>query len=210
MKSLARFRRLTWVSAVCVLLAGCLLKPTTVTTRSFVLTPMPASERGTAATGHLAVGVGLVKMPPYLLRTSMAIRKGTNEIEYSETALWAERLDNSFQRTLAANLATLLPTDQIRLSAWQREEVALAVYVNVEQLDVDSQGRGTLLAWWRITTPSGDKLLKNGESRLNRGGPSPYANPQTMATTLSDLTADFSRALAQAIRESAPPVSGAK
>lgn len=203
MKLLARCPWLTLGSAWCALLTGCILKPTTVTTRSFVLTPIPAPESAAAA-GHLPVGIGLIKIPSYLLRTSMAIRKGTNEIEYSETALWAERLDHSFQRVLAANVATLLPTDQIRLSAWRREEVALAVSVSVEQFDVDAEGSGTLIAWWRITTPDGDKVRKSGETRLRRKGPSPYGDPQTMATTLSDLAAEFSRVLTQAIRESAP------
>jgi len=38
-----------------------------------------------------------------------------------------------FQRELAANLATVSPTDQVRLSAWQRADIAAEVYVSIEQ-----------------------------------------------------------------------------
>ncbi len=123
------------------------------------------------------MGVGQVKLPAYLFDTSLAVRKGTNEIDYLPSALWAERLDTGFQRVLAANLATLLPTDQIRLSAWRSEDVAAEVYVTIEQFDVDATGRGVLVAWWRILSPGGEKTLKAGESRLARQGPSPDAEP---------------------------------
>jgi uncharacterized lipoprotein YmbA len=189
-----------------LVLPGCLLKPTTVKTHSYILTPISSSSSSSIqGSPHLPIGVGLVKMPDYLLRTSMAVRKSGNEIDYLETSLWAERLDLSFQRALAANLATLVPTDEIRLSAWRSKEVALALYVNVDQFDVNAEGRGTLVAWWRITTPAGDKVLKSGETTLHRNGPAPQADAQALATTLSELTADFCKTLAQTIRELATP-----
>ena len=152
------------------------------------------------------MGVGQVKLPAYLFDTSLAVRKGTNEIEYLPSALWAERLDTGFQRVLAANLATLLPTDQIRLSAWQSEDVAAEVYVTIEQFDVDASGRGVLVAWWRILSPGGEKTLKAGESRLARQGPPPDADPSGAVATLSELVADLSRQLAQALKETTPTV----
>ena len=44
---------------------------------------------------------------------------------------------------LAADLSVLVPTDRIRLSTWSNADVELAVFVSVEQFDVDAQGRGT-------------------------------------------------------------------
>jgi len=209
MKLHCRILHLLLACAICAILAGCLFKPTTVATRSFVLTPMPAGE-AKAATGHLAVGVGLVKMPPYLLRSSIAYRKTANEVSYLENAVWAEPLDQSFQRALAANFAVLLPTDQIRLSAWQRAEVAVAVYVNVEQFDIDAHGRGTLIAWWRIASPGGDQVLRSGQSRLTRSGAATGGIPEIWVATLNELTTEFSQALAQVIRECAPDAANAK
>lgn len=195
--------------AACASLTGCFgfLKPAPATARHFVLTPLPAAEPGTVAPGSLAVGVGQVKLPAYLFSTSLAVRQGTNEVEYLPSTIWAERLDTGFQRVLAANLAIVLPTDRISLSPWQRDAVAAEVYVAIEQFDVDARGRGVLIARWRILSPGGEKILKAGGSRLARQGPAPDANAGGAIATLSELVADFSRQLAQALHETAPPLT---
>ena len=202
--------RLLLALAACAGLTGCFgfLKPARATARHFVLTALPAAEPAKVAPDALAVGVGQVRLPAYLFDTSLAVHKGTNEIEYLPTALWAERLDTGIQRVLAANLATLLPTDRVRLSAWRSEDVGAEVFVTIQQFDVDTGGRGMLVAWWRILSPGGEKMLKAGEVRLTRQGPPPDASPSGAIATLSDLMADLSRQLAQAIAATTPTVQG--
>jgi uncharacterized lipoprotein YmbA len=192
--------------ATCIYLTGCFgfLKPAQSTTRRFVLTPLPAEEQVTATSSSMAVGVGQVKLPAYLLDSSLAVRKGTNEIDYLLSELWSERLDNGLQRILAANLSTLLPTDHIRLSTWRSEDVSVEVYVAIEQFDVDAGGRGVLVARWRLLSPGGETILKEASTRLTRQGPRPEADASGAVATLSDLIADFSRQLAQALKGSAP------
>lgn len=210
--------RLQIFSLVCsaaLLLNGCLFKPVTVSTRRFLLAPIPNSELASPDSGGarseragaepLSVGVGVVKMPAYLLRSSLAVRNGASEIDYVEDAVWAERLDQSFQRALAANLSMLLPSDRVYLSPWERDQVKVRVFVSVEQFDVDTQGQARLTASWRLTAPGSDKLLKSGQTRLARTAPAPRGNPQAIATVLSSLTADFSRELTQAVHECAVP-----
>ncbi len=186
------------------LFSGCMLKPVTVSTRHFALAPIPTSDSRTVARAgseQMSVGIGFVKMPSYLLRNSMAVRNGANEIEYLDDALWSERLDESFQRDLAANLADLLPSDSIYLTDWGHNQVMVAVYISVQQFDVDISGRGTLIAQWRITAPGSLVPLKSGRARLERTGASPRGKPEVIAETLSELAAQFSRDLAQSIRE---------
>jgi len=179
-------------------LTGCsFLKPAKSTTRYYVLTPVAAQQN---AAGSLAVGLGQVKLSAYLFNTSLAVRKGTNEVEYLDSALWAERLDAGFQRVLAADLAIVLPAEQVRMSAWQKGDVAAEVYVTIEQFDVDANGQGVLLARWRILSP-GEKVLKAGSSRLSRQGPPMEAGASGAVATLSELVADLSRQLAQAFKE---------
>ncbi len=190
---------------LCAGLTSCsFLKPARYTTRHFVLTPMASAASTNAAARTLAVGIGPVKVPAYLFNTSVAIRKGTNEIEYLPAASWAERLDSGFQRVLAANLAVALSTDRIHLSAWQKEEVSAEVYVTIEQFDVDSGGKGVLVARWRVMSPGSERVLKTGTSRLSRQGPPPTPEAAGAVATLSELVADFSRQLAQALQEAAP------
>jgi len=187
-------------------LTGCLsfLKPARGTARHFVLASLPAGP-GPVAGGAapLAVGVGFVKLPAYLFNNSVAVRVGTNEINYLESALWAERLDQGFQRVLGANLSALLPTDQVRLSAWRPQDVSVEVYVAVEQFDVATSGRAILVAQWRLLAPGGGKLLQAGECRLTRPGPAPEADPAGAVATLSELVADLSRQLTEAIKRTA-------
>lgn len=186
----------------CLGLTGCLsfLKPATASARYFVLTPLPA-KTNVAMANPIAVGVGRVNLSDYLLDTSLAVRRGTNEIDYLLLSVWAERLDGGLQKTLAANLAALLPTDQIRLSAWERNDVGVEVYVTIERFDVDAEGRGQLTAWWRVVSPGGDKTLKAGTSRFTRNGPSPDSDPSGAVTTLSELVCDLSRQLSSTISE---------
>jgi uncharacterized lipoprotein YmbA len=195
--------RLLLALAAGLSLTGCFgfLKPAKPTARHFVLTSLPAAEPAAAPHGSVAVGIGPVKLAAYLFNTSFAVRNGTNEIVYLSSVLWAERLDTGLQRVLAADLATLLPTDQVRLSAWQSADVSVEVYVAIERFDVDAQGHGVLAAWWRILSPGGEKIIKAGETRLTRQGPPPDADPSGAVATLSELAADLSRQLAQAVKE---------
>jgi len=192
---------------VCMILSGCMFKPVTVSTRHFTLAPIPMSESRPAASSNaenLSVGIGFVKMPSYLLRDSMVIRHGA-EIQYLEDAVWSERLDESFQRDLAANLAELLHSDSIYFTDWAHDQVTVAVYIDVQQFDVDINGHGTLIAQWRITAPRSEVPLKSGRTRLDLTGASPRGKPEVIAETLSNLADQFSRDLAQSIREARRP-----
>jgi uncharacterized lipoprotein YmbA len=192
---------------VCTILSGCMFKPVTVSTRYFTLASISTNEEGQAASAdaeNLSVGIGFVKMPSYLLRNSVPVRNG-HEIEYLENALWSERLDESFQRDLAANLADLLPSHNIYLTDWAHDQVTVAVYIDVQQFDVDMNGHGTLIAQWRITGCGSDLPLKSGRAQIDRTGASPRGKPEVVAEILSDLAAQFSRDLAQSIREARRP-----
>lgn len=180
-------------------LAGCsFLKPAKSTAHYYVLTPVTASQSGS---GSLTVGLGQIKLPAYLFNTSLAVRKGTNEVEYLDSAIWAERLDAGFQRVLAADLAIVLPAEQVRTPAWQTADVAAEVYVTIEQFDLEASGQGVLVARWRILSPGGEKILKAGGCRLVREGPAPDAGVSDAVATLSGLVADLSRQLAEALKE---------
>ena len=202
MKSESCLLRLGFVAVTGMLLTGCLLKRATDSTRHFVLSPISTDEPAPTAAKHLSIGIGFVKMPSYLLRNSVAVRTGANQIEYLGDARWAERLDQCFQWTLAANLSRLLPSDSVHVADWGRDQMSTRVFITVQQFDVDRQGRGALIAQWRITAPDSDEPLKSSEARLARTGPSPRGNADVVATTLSELAGEFSRELAQSIRES--------
>jgi len=185
-----------------VLLTGCLLKTATVPARHFVLAPIPPDESGPAPKEHASVEIGFVKMPAYLLRDSIAVRNGLNEIEYLENALWAERLDQSFQRALMADLYGSLP-ETIHFADSERNRQMVKIFINVHRFDVDTKGRGTLVAQWRIAASDGARSLTSGYTSLDRTGVSPRGNPAAIARTMSELTADFSSELTRSLSGSA-------
>jgi uncharacterized lipoprotein YmbA len=204
-RSHRRAQKITCVllALLCGLVAsGCLFKKKREPTRDFVLTLMPASESGSAPARPLQIEVGFVKMPSYLLRESLIVRKSANEFHYLDNAQWAERLDQCFRRTLTENLSSLLVSGQTHPTSADETESKVLVSVAVKQFDVDTQGQGTLLATWSVTFPGSDESAKSGHAQLHQDGPSPQGNPQIVVATLSALTAQFSRDLAKEIRAS--------
>ena len=150
----------------------------------------------------MVVGMRQVKMPDYLSEKAFAMRKGSNEIVYLESSEWAERLGPGLQRVLAANLGVLIPTDQVRLSMWGAEAVTVEVEVNVERYDVDSHGQGVLMAWWRVLSPGGEKVLASGRFSATRQGPPPNKDPRGAAALMSTLATELAENLVRAIRGS--------
>lgn len=189
--------------ALCGLgLAGCLsLKRVTDPARFYVLSAMPAGTPDTVAPrGDLAVGLGWVDIPAYLLDRRIALRRGANEIDYSEYHRWAERLDKGIQRVLGANLSSLLPSDRVLLSAWQSAEVRAEVYLSVQRFECDERGQVVLEARWRIASPGGGKTLLASHSRLTRQGPVFRADPEGAIGELNQALADLSREIAAAVQ----------
>jgi uncharacterized lipoprotein YmbA len=179
--------RLVFTSLAGLLLCGCLLKTSTVPARHFVLAHIPADGSSPVAK-DFAVEIGFVKMPAYLLRDSMAVRNGANEIEYLENALWAERLDHCFQRTLLTDLCGSGRSSD-------HNSKCAKIFIEVDQFDVDTRGHGRLVAQWRIAALDGTGSLQTGHVSLSRTGVPPRGDPAAMARTMSELTAEFSHEL---------------
>jgi uncharacterized lipoprotein YmbA len=203
MKALFSPRALV-AAAATLALSGCLnLKPAQQSAKYYVLSPsVPAATNSAPAPG--AIGVAQTKLPDYLFRDAFAVRKSNNEINFLLMDSWAERLNVGFQRVLAADLSARVPA-QIRLSEWRMADVTAGVYVTVEQFDVDEQGQGVLVAWWRVVSPAGDKILKSGQFRAKLSGPVPGIDTKGAVATLSALIGQLSEEIAAAVREAVPP-----
>lgn len=204
MNTMPAYYRFAVVCAVSFCLLGCSLvkPPKGVTPRTFVLTPISAPSPTGLASTNMAVGIRPVKMPGYLSGKALAMRQQNNEIVYLESFEWAERLDTTLQRVLAADLGSLIPTDQVRLSRWAPEAVAVEVDVNVDRFDVDSRGEGVLMAWWRVLSPGDEKVIASGRFSAARKGPPPNSDPVGAAALMSNLASNLAETLARAIKAS--------
>jgi uncharacterized lipoprotein YmbA len=192
-------------------LAGCLnLKRVADPTRFYVLSAVPAGTSDTVGShGDLALGLGRVDIPAYLLDRRIALRQGANEINYSEYHRWAERLDIGLQRVLGANLSSQLSSDRVVLSAWQRGEVRAEVYVSVQRFECDERGRVVLEARWRIASPGGEKTLHASHSHITRQGPVLRDDPEGAVGELSQAVAELSRQITATVQSvsTSPSVS---
>jgi uncharacterized protein len=190
-------------------LSGCLnLHPVVDRTRFYVLTPLQTTAADTPVTGHYpAVGIGRVDIPDYLQGKQIAVRKGTDEIEYSETVQWAERLDKGIQRVLGANLAAVLGSTNVVLSAWRRSDVQREIYVSVQRFESNDQGRVELEARWRIMSPGAGGTHGTGLSTITKQGPAPATDPGGAVAAMSEALRDLSREIAAALLVSSGPRS---
>ena len=150
---------------VCACVTGCsllFLSPAPDTSRHFVLISLPPTETANVGSGTSRVDVVHVKIPSYLFNSSLAVRRGTNEIVYPPGTLWAERLNTGIPRVLAADLSSLLPSEQIRLAVGSSEDIVREIDVTIEQFDVSFSGQAVLVAKWRIFSPGGEKTSALG------------------------------------------------
>ncbi len=143
------------ITGLCVaILAGCgVTKPS----RFYILTPSDDSGPPAMTTPGPAVGVGPVSFPAYLDRPEIVHRSGNNQLHYAGSERWAEPLETTFTRTLAENLAILLPSDRVALYPWSRSaQLEYQVTVNVVRFDADANGTVVLMAGWEVIR-AGDK-----------------------------------------------------
>jgi uncharacterized lipoprotein YmbA len=176
--------------------AGCtILSPRPDPTKFYVLTA--TSTGGAAATSHLVIGLGPVKLPAYLEHAEVITRVAPNRLDLSSTDRWAEPLDDNFRRVLAADLTTLIGTDQVLPFPWDLStKVDYKIEVNVERFERDSSGGAQLTANWIIRDGHSDRVLLTRPADFTESAGS---GMESSAASLSADLNDLGKQLADAI-----------
>jgi uncharacterized lipoprotein YmbA len=193
-------RRRGWVNwlatGAIAMAAGCtILAPRPDPTKFYVLTA--TSNGGAAATSHLVIGLGPVKLPAYLEHAEVITRVAPNRLDLSSTDRWAEPLDDNFRRVLAADLTTLIGTDQVLPFPWDLStKVDYKIEVNVERFERDSSGGAQLIANWIIRDGHSDRVLLTRPADFTESAGSGMEN--SAASLSADLN-DLSKQLATAV-----------
>jgi uncharacterized lipoprotein YmbA len=195
-----------------MLFTGCsYLKPSAAAPRYFILAPassQPQPKEAAAEQPHPApssaqasktLTVAPIKLADYLTKKSIALRKGATEIEYLESALWAERLDQGFLRVLIADLSKRLPTQKIQPGPSRKAGPALELHLTIQQFDINTTGEGVLAADWRILSSLDGKTI-SGQFHSSHPGPTLERAPGEAVATLSTLINELSGELAQALK----------
>jgi hypothetical protein len=185
------------VVAAAALLGACsFLRAKPDPSRYYVLTQLPGDPGAVAASKGPAVGIGPVVLPRYLARPELVLRVAPNEIRPSEYDLWASSLQSQVERTLAANVATLLASDRVVVYPWYRG-VALdfVVRVDVARFEPDEDG-AHLIARWVIVDGRGT-MVRSGDTDLHE--PMASRNAVAAAAAMSRALGGLSREVADAI-----------
>jgi uncharacterized lipoprotein YmbA len=180
-------------------LTGCkTFKPVEDLTRYYVLSPSAVPSTRAYTNQSFAIGIAPVEIPAYLQTTHIVLRRGTNEISYSESSDWAEHLDKGIQRIVAADIELLRPEIRTVISAWQSQDVKAEVYISIQRFELDERGNVTLDSQWRIVAPGSSRA---GHSSINKKGPSLAKDPSAAVGTLSASLLDLSKDLATALQK---------
>lgn len=179
------------------ILTGCkTFKPVEDLTRYYLLSPSAIAKTPAHTIQPIAIGIAPVEIPAYLQTTHIVVRRGTNEIRFSDSRDWAEHLDKGIQRVVAADIEILRPEIKTVTSAWQSRDVKAEIYINIQRFELDESGNVTLDCQWRILSSGASR---SGHSLFNKKGPSLTNNPSAAVGTLSASIADLCKELATAL-----------
>lgn len=208
-------RRRFWTTcaagAIAMTLAGCssvaktILAPQPDITKFYLLTPTadataapPAAAQGVG--GDFAIGLGPIKLPPYLDRQEVVTRAAPNRLELSRNERWGESLQNGFAGVMARDLAAQTGTGRVILFPWYNTvHIDLQVQIDVYRFETDGTGNAQLSAKWTILDSTGKNILYTVESNLTE--PSKPGDTTAAAAALSRTVGDLSGQIANMLHQ---------
>lgn len=155
------------------------------------------SEKGTAGQA-LAIGIGPVRLPQYLVRKEIVTRTDPNKIDLAEFDLWGGSLQDDFTRNLLENLYLLLAGERVSLYLWPgMGAIDYRVGMDVIRFDGSRGGDVVLIANWTIREGQGNKVIRVQNSRIQEptGGQSYEAMVGGMSRALGRLSREMGEAI---------------
>ena len=187
----------------CSYVAKAILAPQKDISKFYLLTPTAdttAPPQGTAQTtsGNFTIGLGPIKLPPYLDRPEIVTRMAPNRLELSKEDRWGESVQNGFTRAMERNLAAQTSAAVIVYPWYNTVHVDMQVQIDVYRFETDSQGTSTLSAKWTILDSTGKNVLYTVESNLTQ--PSKPGDMTEGAAALSRTIGDLSGQIANMLQ----------
>jgi uncharacterized lipoprotein YmbA len=181
------------------LLPGCVALKRTPQARFFALRPL-LDPPAAAATPVAILGLLPVIVPGFLQRPQLVTRTLSGELRIDEFLRWAEPLESGLERTLAEDLAALLPEERVVRSPWPGSlKPACRVRLELSQFGPQTDGQVRLEGRFVLLPGSGELPLLARAVSLGRplpGGSDPGASVEAM----SELIAVLCREIAEALR----------
>jgi uncharacterized protein len=191
--------------AGCSYLAKAILAPQKDISKFYLLTPTADTAAPTTATtpspgGDFVIGLGPIKLPPYLDRPEIVTRMAPNRLELSKEDRWGESIQNGFTRAMERNLAAQTGASQVIVFPWYNTvHIDMQVQIDIYRFETDGNGLSTLSAKWTILDSTGKNILYTVESHLTQ--PSKPGDMTDAAAALSRTIGDLSGQIANMIQQ---------
>jgi hypothetical protein len=150
------------------------------------------------------------RLPGHLERPQLATRVAPGELRFDEFVRWAEPLDADVTRTLAENLALLLPEQRVARFPWSAGATPRCrVVVELTEFGLDQGHVVRLVGRFTLLPPRRGRAFVTRPVSLQRG-PLPAGaagvDPGAGVDAMSGLLAELSREIAAGIRALPPAV----
>lgn len=153
-----------------------------------------APPAGSAAKG-VAVGLGPIAVPEYLLRPEILTRKDGTRLVPSQHERWGEPLQRGIERALSVDLAHALGAERVVLHPWYANEKPDArVRVSFSRFEHADAGRVVVRATWSIERDGVPPIEREWRSER----PTTREDGAGIALALSDALRDLAREIATA------------
>ena len=171
--------------------------------RFYVLQALVEPPAAPVAAGRL-VGILPVRLPGYLDRPQLVTEMAADRVRVDEYARWAEPMPAAVTRTVAENLAILLPESRVVRYPWPAgESMRCRVSVELRALGAQADGWVRLEGRWALLPDDGETPLVLRPLSLRRR-PLPVGpggvDPAGAVEAMSELLADLSRQIAAAVQ----------
>lgn len=167
---------IAFILVVVVLAQGCVnLKPRENDMRFYVLRAN-ASETPAASNNEaqgVSIGLRRLQLAEYLDSPRIVVRKGSNEVQFSDNHRWGEDLGSSINRVVASFLKMQPSVDHVDVVPWtpgmQHDYVVEIQVVQFEGIvasasrnDAPKKMNVHLTAHWLIVDPATNSILRRG------------------------------------------------
>jgi uncharacterized lipoprotein YmbA len=210
--TLTRFFRILLAGVIAASVMGCsymakaILAPQKDISKFYLLTPTAdtAAQAATtpatpSTTGDFTLGLGPIKLPPYLDRPEIVTRMAPNRLELSKEDRWGESVQNGFTSAMQRNLAAQAGAVVIVFPWYNTVHIDMQVQIDVYRFETDAQGIATLSAKWTILDSTGKNILYTVESHLTQ--PSKPGDMTEAAAALSRTIGDLSGQIANMVQQ---------
>ena len=191
----------TYLSRIIVLLVVVILTEQCARTPPvtyYRLSPVDAGQEilaGSAFDNPL-IGIGPLRLPEFLDRPQMIIRKDPNRLQLADSHRWIEPLAENIAQVLRENLAVLLNTERFLFYPWSRStDVSYQLVVDIIRFEGEGFEEAHLEAVWSVQNGTGKSILP--QQRNNYRVKNGTADHEGMVRALSETLFLFSRDIAR-------------